>query len=116
MVPFCGARALRAVPNALTWLGHVLTLAWLLGAPWAVGLAGLLCDALDGISARKLGAASEYGSLYDWTVDVTCAAIMAERLHALPLLALLVPAQVYARQRGWHISGRTLLMLGAMLI
>jgi phosphatidylglycerophosphate synthase len=109
-------RALRAVPNALTCAGHVLTLAWLSGAPWPVGLAGLVCDALDGLSARKLGAASEYGSLYDWTVDVTCAALIAERLHVLPLLGLLVPAQVYARQKGRHVSGRALLMLSAILL
>jgi phosphatidylglycerophosphate synthase len=110
------ARALRAVPNALTCAGHILTLAWLSGAPWPVGLAGLVCDALDGLSARKLDAASEYGSLYDWTVDVTCAAVVAERLHVLPLLGLLVPAQVLARRAGRHVSGRALLMGIAMAL
>lgn len=59
--------------------------------------------------------ASVYGSLYDWTVDVTCAAVMSERLHALPVLGH-VPAQVYARQQGRHVSGRALLTVGAMLL
>jgi phosphatidylglycerophosphate synthase len=107
-------RALRAVPNALTCLGHLLTLAWLSGAPWPVGLAGLACDALDGPSARRLGATSAYGARYDWTVDVTCAAVLAAHLHVLPVLVLLVPAQVLVRQAGRHVSGRALLMGIAM--
>ena len=42
-----GGHALRSVPNALTCLGHVLTLAWLSGAPWPVGIAGLACNARE---------------------------------------------------------------------
>ena len=96
----------RAVPHAITFLGHGLTLAWLLGAPLWIGAVGLLCDAADGFSARRLRVASPYGALYDWTVDVTVCALVVQRLGALPLLLVLLPLQVYAHLAGWHVSGR----------
>lgn len=96
----------RVVPHAITFLGHGLTLAWLLGAPLWIGAVGLLCDAADGVSARRLRVASAYGALYDWTVDVTVCALVMQRLGALPLLLVLVPLQVYAHRAGRHVSGR----------
>jgi phosphatidylglycerophosphate synthase len=94
------------VPHAITFLGHGLTLAWLLGAPLGIGVVGLLCDAADGFSARWLRVGSAYGALYDWTVDVTVCALVMQRLGALPLLLVLVPLQVHAHRAGRHVSGR----------
>ena len=99
-------RVARVVPHAITCLGHGLTLAWLLGAPLWIGVVGLLCDAADGLSARRLRVTSAYGALYDWTVDVTVCALVVQRLGALPLLVVLVPLQVYAHLAGRHVSGR----------
>ena len=96
----------RLVPHAITCLGHGLTLAWLLGAPLWIGVVGLLCDAADGISARRLRVTSAYGALYDWTVDVTVCALVVQRLGALLLLVVLVPVQVHAHLAGRHVSGR----------
>ena len=96
----------RLAPHAITCLGHGLTLTWLLGAPLWVGGVGLLCDAADGISARRLRVTSAYGALYDWTVDVTVCALVVQRLGALPLLVVLVPLQVYAHLADRHVSGR----------
>jgi phosphatidylglycerophosphate synthase len=97
---------IRMVPHAITCLGHGLTLTWLLGAPLWIGVVGLLCDAADGISARRLRVTSAYGALYDWTVDVTVCALVVQRLGALPLLVVLVPLQVYAHLADRHVSGR----------
>jgi phosphatidylglycerophosphate synthase len=94
------------VPNAVTCLGHALTLAWLLGAPWWIGAVGLACDAFDGLLARRLWVTSEYGALYDWTVDTTVCAVVLERLGVLPLLLAVVPLQVELHRRGAHLSGR----------
>jgi len=99
-------RAMRAVPHAVTFLGHGLTLAWLLGAPLWIAAAGLICDAADGFFARRLRTCSPYGALYDWTVDVTACALVMERLRVLPLLVVLVPFQVHGHLKGWHFSGR----------
>jgi phosphatidylglycerophosphate synthase len=96
----------RSIPHAITFIGHGLTLAWLLGAPLWVGAVGLICDAVDGFSARRLRVCSRYGALYDWTVDVTACALVMERLGALPLLLVLVPFQVHGHLKGWHFSGR----------
>lgn len=94
------------VPSVVTGCGHALTLAWLLGAPLWLGIVGLLCDAFDGWCARRLGASSAYGSLYDWTVDVTVCAVVMQRIGALPLALAAVPLQVWLRQTGRHASGR----------
>ena len=104
-----------ALPSLITLLGHVLSLWWLLGGPVCAGVIGLLCDAADGAAARGLRACSQWGSLYDWTVDVTMAALLCQRLHLLPLLILLVPLQVWLRRRDQHLSGRTWLMLTALV-
>lgn len=104
------------LPNAITFIGHALTLAWLCGAPWPVGLLGLILDAIDGAVARRLKATTEYGSLYDWTVDVTCAAVIASRLDIVPLLAIIVPAQAWLRLKGKHTSGRAALVVIAIVV
>jgi len=99
-------RMKRAIPHAITLLGHGLTLAWLLGAPLWIGTVGLICDAADGFFARRFRVSSSYGALYDWTVDVTACALVMDRLGVLPLLLVLVPFQVHAHLKGWHFSGR----------
>ena len=96
----------RMVPRAITCLGHALTLAWLLGAPLWIGVVGLLCDAADGISARRHRVTSAYGALYDSTVDVTVCALVMQRLDALALLVVLVPLQDCAHLADRHVSGR----------
>ena len=96
-------------PNAITCVGHALTLAWLLGAPVWIGVIGLLCDDLDGWVARKLGATSIFGSTYDWTVDVTVAAVVFDHLGLLPLALVAVPLQVRARLAGRRVGGRAAL-------
>ena len=101
-------RVARVVPHAITFLGHGLTLAWLLGAPLWIGVVGLLCDAADGVSARRLRVTTAYGALYDWTVDITVCALVVQRLGALPLLLILVPLQVHAHLADRHVSGRAL--------
>ena len=108
-------RLTRTIPSALTFLGGALFVAWLLGAPLWVGVAGLLCDALDGYAARRLGATSDFGSLYDWTTDVCCFALLAGKLGAPWLAVLAIPAQVFLRLRGRHLSGRAALFIVAAL-
>jgi phosphatidylglycerophosphate synthase len=105
-----------ALPSSVTLMGHALTLAWLCGAPWFVGIVGLAFDILDGMVARKFNASTEYGSLYDWTVDVTCAAIIADRLHVTLALACIVPLQVWLRRSGKHVSGRAALVAVAIVV
>ncbi len=106
---WCAENLRRWCPNIITAIGHALTVAWLLGAPLWVGVIGLLCDDLDGYAARKLGVASVFGSQYDWTVDVTLAAVVLDRLGLLPLAVLAVPLQVRARLAGRKVCGRAAL-------
>jgi phosphatidylglycerophosphate synthase len=96
----------RVVPNGIPFLGHGLTVAWLLGAPFWIGVVGLLCDAADGATARRLGVTSASRALHDATVDVTVCALVLERIDALPLLLVAVPMQVSAHLSGRHVAGR----------
>ncbi len=105
----------RWCPSLVTCIGHALTLAWLLGAPVWLGVIGLACDAADGWCARKLGAASPLGALYDWAVDITVCAVVLERLGLLPLALVLVPLQANAHLKGKHFSGRALASIGLAL-
>lgn len=99
-----------AIPSLITLLGHLASLAWLAGAHPLFAMLGLACDVADGWSARRLGTASDFGSLYDWQVDCTMATLVAGRLGWWPLVALLVPLQVALRQEGIRFSGRALLV------
>jgi phosphatidylglycerophosphate synthase len=100
----------RAAPSAVTLCGHALSLLWIAGAlhwPWAI--VGLGLDAVDGRLARRLGVASEFGALYDWTVDTTLMCLLCARLHSVLILVLIIPTTVFLRTRGHtHISGRFL--------
>jgi phosphatidylglycerophosphate synthase len=98
----------RGCPSAVTFLGHALAVAWLLGAPLWLGVVGLACDAADGWCARRLGTSSTYGAEYDWAVDITVCAVVLARLGVLPVALLLVPLQVHAHLAGKHVSGRAL--------
>ena len=106
----------RPIPSIVTFLGHALTLAWLLGAPWLVGLLGLTFDAADGFLARRLGAETRFGADYDWAVDVSTAALICARLHVLWLALAIVPLAVLLRQRRVHVSGRMLLTFAALVL
>ena len=106
----------RPIPSIVTFLGHALTLAWLLGAPWLVGLLGLTFDAVDGFLARRLGAETRFGADYDWAVDVSTAALICARLHVLWLALAVVPLAVLLRQRRVHVSGRMLLTFAALVL
>lgn len=109
----------RHVPNAVTFLGHGLTIWWLLGGPWIAGAAGLLCDDVDGWLARKLGACSRFGGTYDWAVDVTLSSVLLAELGLLPLATILVPIQVWRKEFGPPVgplqSSRAALTVGLMV-
>jgi CDP-alcohol phosphatidyltransferase len=51
-------------------VGHGLTIWWIVSGVWWLGRAGLGCDVVDGAIARRMGSVTEFGGLYDWTVDV----------------------------------------------
>ncbi len=104
----------RATPSLITMLGLGLSLAWVLGGAWYLGALGLLCDAVDGWSSRRLQAVSDYGSLLDWSVDIIVSALILSRLHLVPLLVLLIPVQVWLRLQNQHVSGRTMLTAAAL--
>ena len=106
----------RPIPSVVTCVGHVLTIAWLLGAPWIVGVLGLLFDALDGFLARRLGAETRFGADYDWAVDVSTAALICARLHVLWLALAVIPLAVFLRQRRLHVSGRAALTFAALVL
>lgn len=93
---------------------------WFAGfVPWYIGAIGLLFDALDGYAARKLGAESKFGSLYDWTTDVTFAALLINRIashistYVLLTMPVIVPLQVANRLRDGaaRVSGRAILFI-----
>jgi phosphatidylglycerophosphate synthase len=106
----------RPIPSLVTCAGHALTIAWLLGAPWAVGVFGLLFDALDGFLARRLGVETCFGADYDWAVDVSTAVLICARLHVLWLALAIVPLAVLLRHRGLHVSGRAALTFVALVL
>ncbi len=90
----------RYAPNAVTLLGHGLTIWWLAGGPLLAGAVGLLCDDVDGWLARKLGATSRFGGTYDWATDITLCSVILDKLGVLPLALALVPIQAYRKEFG----------------
>ena len=108
--------AKRIAPSVVTCLGLTLTLAWLAGAPWWIGVIGLALDSCDGNLARRLRTTSEFGSLLDWTCDVVVSALVLVRLDLSWLLIALVPIQVWARRRYVRVSGRAALTLIAIVV
>lgn len=108
--------ALCIAPSCISVFGHGLTLMWLLGSSWTCGLLGLLCDCADGFVARRLKAESEFGSLYDWTIDVTVLVLLLFRLHVPWLVILAVPFAVYLRTLKVHASGRAALTFVALAV
>jgi len=107
------------LPTAVTLLGLFLSLWWIATGNRAAGVCGLLCDAADGQLARRLGVVSDFGGDLDWMTDCTMAALIvykASLYHDALLwaLLLLLPLQVLLRLRKVRVSGRCLLMLGAM--
>lgn len=108
---------LSALPSAITFGGYALSLAWLTGGPAWMGIAGIAADELDGRVARATGQTSEYGSLLDWSVDLSMTALTLGRLGALWALPVVTAAQVYLRDAEWRPtfgSARAALMLYAI--
>ena len=105
----------QKIPNLITLSGHLLTIVWLINGNVWFGVAGLLCDALDGWIARRLGCSSHFGSMYDWTVDVTIASAILQKIGLLYYAPALVLAQTWARQKRWHVSGRAALTVYVIL-
>lgn len=102
----------KTLPSVVSCLGHALTLAWLVGLlRWEFALIGLACDFLDGFLARRLRAESRFGSLYDWTIDITSLVLVLAKLRIELLALVLIPFAVFARLRAWHFSGRAAFML-----
>lgn len=89
---------------------------WLLGGSWACGLFGLLLDCADGFVARRLKATSEFGSLYDWAIDLSTMVLLLFRLHVPWLAIFAVPAAVWLRTAKVHVSGRAALTLIALAV
>lgn len=76
---------------------------------------GQVCDVLDGIAARRLGAVTEFGGHLDWSVDAGVAHIglaLSGVAWASPLLAALQAWSLAGRRR---ISGRSAVVLGAIV-
>jgi len=92
------------VPNAITLSGYGATIAWLAGGPWWLAVYGLVADEIDGEVARATGQTSQYGSLFDWAVDLSLTALILAKLGAPWLLLVVTPVQVYLRERGWTPS------------
>lgn len=112
--------ATRWAPSAVTFLGHLATLAWLTWGGWWLAGLGLAADALDGRLARRLGVAGWFGREYDWLVDTSVAALVVwevlGRVPAAAALLVLVPAQAALRTRGLRVSGRAAVVAGALLV
>lgn len=110
-------RSVINLPNVITLAGFFATLAWLGGASPGWALLGLLADEIDGRVARATGQTSEFGSLLDWTTDVTLTALVMQRLEILWALPPVTAAQVALRKDGWRPpvgSARAVLTLWAL--
>ena len=90
------------VPNAITLAGYALTVGWLLGGPWWMAGLGLIADEADGRVARATGQTSEFGSLFDWAVDLTLTGLVLNRVGALWALPPVTVGQVYLREKDWR--------------
>jgi CDP-diacylglycerol--glycerol-3-phosphate 3-phosphatidyltransferase len=103
----------RITPNALTWIGFLITGAaavliatgHLLAAGIVVVFAGLF-DMLDGALARATGRVTRFGAVLDSTLDRLCEAML--------LLALMV---VFAREQAvtWVLLAG-IAMLGSLMV
>jgi phosphatidylglycerophosphate synthase len=121
--------AVLAIPSFVTGIGFALRALALVGllSP-LVGLVGLLCDALDGALARRLGAETRFGAALDWHADCACAVLAAVVLtsRAAPSVAAVVVVAVVGalvlvwgtnHPRGVRVSGSAplvVLALGAL--
>ncbi|TXH58025.1 MAG: CDP-alcohol phosphatidyltransferase family protein [Desulfurellales bacterium] len=101
------------IPSAITIIGAALSLAWLLRAvPWWIGAFGLACDVLDGFIARRLQVETEFGSLLDWSVDMTLFALAITRSFspeiAITIICGALPLQIGLRVMNVHFCGRAI--------
>ena len=100
----------RIIPSTITTSGHAASLMWLVSGIWPLAIIGIFLDCLDGFAARKLKTSTDFGSVYDYTVDVTVTSIIAFSVLHQPWICLcVVPLATYCRSKRWHFSGRTLL-------
>ncbi len=101
------------IPCVITTIGAALSLAWLIGGlPWWIGAIGLVCDVLDGFVARKLHVETEFGSLFDWSVDMTLFALAITRSFspetAITIICGALPLQIGLRVMDVHFCGRAI--------
>lgn len=134
---------MRQLPNLVTLLGGVLSLAGLawLGTRPELG-AGLLvlgwvCDLVDGPLARRLGVSSHFGEQLDWAIDVAvvhAALVVTGFLWAvLPFAVVQARSLVIEERQAFslfdlesrtlqthvvrrRISGRTTVVAGVLLV
>lgn len=91
------------LPSAVTLAGYAMSLAWIAGAPWWVGVLGVLADEIDGRLARKTGAVTRYGGELDYAVDLTLTGLTAVKLFGpmgLFLLPVVTSTQAKLRSEG----------------
>lgn len=94
--------ALATLPNAITAAGYGATLWWLQGRPKWAAVAGLVADELDGRVARATGQTSEFGSLFDWAVDISLTVAILDRLGVLYAALPVTAAQTLLREQGYR--------------
>lgn len=68
------------LPNLITITGFSMGVAWAAGGADWLGLASIALDELDGIVARKLDQATEFGSLLDWGTDQVLTPLVWSRM------------------------------------
>jgi phosphatidylglycerophosphate synthase len=93
------------IPWMLTTVGLVAGIVGIQTQSIALLLASLVCDIMDGATARALGIASNLGGIYDFAVDATLAGAMAWTVHPY-MLGLPVAWQIVTKGR---YSGRALM-------
>jgi phosphatidylglycerophosphate synthase len=89
------------VPNVVTAVGFGLGVWWTQGGPDWAAVASIAADELDGYCARRLRQRTEFGSLFDWGVDLTPTALVLNKLEApWPAIPAVAAGQVASRYAG----------------
>lgn len=110
------------LPTAVTILGYALSLAWIAGAPWWIGVLGILADEVDGRLARARGETTAYGGELDYAADVTLTGLSAVKLlgpaglAALPLVTMYQARMRSEGERPTVGSARAAMMAAKMVI
>ena len=103
------------VPNAITLASLVLGVWWIYDGPDWAAVTSVVLDEADGRVARATGQTSNFGSSYDWGVDVVLTALALHKVGApWPLIPAVTTGQVVLREEGFRpavLSARGLVML-----